>query len=103
MQEKGERRMEKGASTMVAILTAGESEQRQKERKREKEIGNGADRERSLSIADEFNGIAFQCIPVELAARGPSKSIRENLFGVVHAAFRLPPFACSINDCARRF
>lgn len=47
----------------------------------------GADRERNLSIADEFNGVAFRCIPVELTARGSSKSIRENLFGVVWRGF----------------
>lgn len=47
----------------------------------------GTDRQRSLSIADEFNGVAFRCIPVELTARGPSKSIRENLFGAVWSDF----------------
>jgi len=51
------------------------------------------DRDReSLSIADEFNGVAFRCIPVELAARGPSKSIRENLFGAVRPAAPLRRF-----------
>lgn len=63
----------KGTSTVIS--TAGESGERER--------GGGS---RSLSIADEFNGIAFRCIPVELTARGPSKSIRENLFGVMRAA-----------------
>lgn len=47
-----------------------------------------------LSIADEFNGVAFWCIPVELTARGPSKSIRENLFwcrAAVAVVAWLPP------------
>lgn len=49
-----------------AVLTAdGDGENEERER-REREAG--ADRERNLSIADEFNGVAFRCIPVELTA-----------------------------------
>lgn len=53
MQEKGERRMEKGASTMVAILTAGEGEQRQKERKRER--GGGTEQIGSVVFLSRMN------------------------------------------------
>lgn len=59
---KGKRRTEKRASRMMTILTTDE------DRERKASGGKGADRERSLSIADEFNGVAFRCIPVELAA-----------------------------------
>jgi len=78
----------------------GGRREREREREREGGGGKGADRERSLSIADEFNGVAFRCIPVELAARGPSKSIRENLFGTVHAAAPLPPLSHAASTIA---
>lgn len=56
---KRERNGEKGA-----VLTAdGDGENEERERREA-----GADRERNLSIADEFNGVAFRYIPVELTA-----------------------------------